>query len=249
MTSREITPFLPLADDACWPADARRSASDVIHVIYFAVLGWPWLGRSLSGGSREAKRALLERLDLAPDALPHLGSWKADTGFLHHIVDHIEARRPETVVELGAGASSLVVARALQRIGSGRLISCDQHAGFVESTRQWLRDNGVEADLRTAPLVPAPGGWPGIWYDHGTLPAQIDLLLVDGPPWSIHPYVRGAAESLFDRIPVGGTVMLDDAARPGERVVARKWKRLWPNFRFELLHVGTKGTLVGTRLY
>jgi predicted O-methyltransferase YrrM len=164
------------------------------------------------------------------------------------LVDHIEATRPQVVVELGAGASSLVVARALQRNGGGRLISCDQHAGFVESTRQWLHDNGVEAELRATPFKPSPGDWPGIWYDHGPLPAQIDLLLVDGPPWAIHPYVRGAAESLFDRIPVGGTVMLDDAARPGERIVARKWRKRWPKFDFRLVQSGTKGTLVGTRL-
>lgn len=42
--------------------------------------------------------------------------------------------------------------------------------------------------------------------------------------------------------------MLDDAARPGERVVARKWRRKWPNFAFRLVHSGTKGTLIGTRL-
>lgn len=249
MTSREITSFLPLADDGAWPEDARRSFSDVLHVMAFGAIGWPWLLRSLSGGTKAEKRRLLERLELAHDALPYLGSWKADTGFLHLIVDHIEAKRPQTIVEFGAGATSLIIARALQRIGGGRQISCDQHAGFVSATRDWLRDNGVDAELRTTPLKPAPAGWPGVWYDHGPLPSEIDLLVIDGPPWAIHPYVRGAADTLFDRIPVGGTVLLDDAARPGERVVARKWRKRWPNFEFRLVHAGTKGTLIGTRLY
>ena len=248
MTSREMTPFLPLADEAASSERGRRSAADIAHVLLFGAIGWPWLLRSLSGGSRKAKAALLERLDLAPDALPHLGSWKADTGFLTRIVDHIEAARPQTVVELGAGASSLVVARALRKFGGGQLISCDQHVGFVQATREWLRDNGVDAELRHAPLRPAPEGWPGVWYEHGALPARIDLLLIDGPPWTIHPYVRGAAETLFDRLPPGGTVMLDDAARPGERVVARKWRRRWPDFAFRLVRGGTKGTLIGTRI-
>jgi predicted O-methyltransferase YrrM len=248
MTSREMTSYLPLADDSIWPEDARRSASDVLHVIVFGMVGWPWLVRSLSGGTQEAKRRLLERLDLPHDALPYLGSWKADTGFLHLLVDHIEAKRPQTVVELGAGASSLVVGRALQKNGGGRLISCDQHAGFVEATRGWLNEHGVETELRATPFRASPGDWPGVWYDHGPLPPQIDLLIVDGPPWAIHPYVRGAADSLFERIPVGGTVLLDDAARPGERIVARKWKKRWPNFEFKLVHAGTKGTLIGTRI-
>ena len=248
MTSREMTPYLPLADDAAWPEGKSRSAADIAHILAYGAIGWPWLLRSLSGGSKAAKAALLERLDLAPDALPHLGSWKADAGFLTLIVDHIEAARPGVVIELGAGASSLVVGKALQMHGGGRLISCDQHAEFVGATRDWLRDNGIASELRHAPLQTSPNGWPGIWYDHGSLPAQIDLLLVDGPPWTIHPFVRGAAESLFDRIPIGGVVMLDDAARPGERVVARKWRRRWPGFDFRLVHAGTKGTLVGTRL-
>jgi predicted O-methyltransferase YrrM len=248
MTSREITQFMPLTDDGVWPEDVQRSASDVLHVILYGAMGWPWLVRSLSGGTQEAKQALLKRLDLAPDALPHLGSWKADTGFLHLLVDTIEAKRPQTVLELGAGASSLVVARALQKNGGGKLISCDQHSEFVTKTRAWLHEHGVDADMRATPFKPSPNGWPGIWYDHGPLPAEIDLLIVDGPPWAIHPYVRGAADSLFDRMSIGGTVLLDDAARPGERVVARKWRKRWPNFEFELIQVGTKGTLVGRRL-
>ncbi|RYD54090.1 MAG: class I SAM-dependent methyltransferase, partial [Sphingomonadales bacterium] len=159
-----------------------------------------------------------------------------------------EAHRPQSVVELGAGASSLVIGRALQKYGGGSLLSLDQHADFVQATGEWLREHGILAELRHAPLGPRPGGWPGIWYETGPLPDRIDLLVIDGPPWTIHPFVRGAAEMLFDRIPVGGVILLDDAARPGERVVARRWRRNWPNFSFRLVHAGTKGTLIGTRL-
>lgn len=248
MTSREMTRLLPLADTALWPEDFKRNAVDIAHILFFGAIGWPWLLRSLSGGSKAVKQELMQRLALAPDSLPHLGSWKADTGFLSLIVEHIEAHRPQFVVELGAGASSLVVAKALQLNGGGALISCDQHADFVESTRAWLAENHVEAELRATPFRRSPHGWPGVWYDHGPLPERIDLLLVDGPPWTVHPFVRGAADSLFDRLPVGGTVMLDDAARPGERVVAAKWRKRWPDFHFELVNRGTKGTLIGTRL-
>ena len=41
--------------------------------------------------------------------------------------------------------------------------------------------------------------------------------------------------------------MMDDAARPGERVVAGRWKKRWPDFDFELVKAGSKGTLVGRR--
>jgi len=86
-----------------------------------------------------------------------------------------------------------------------------------------------------------------LWYNHGPLPGPIDLMVIDGPPWTIHPLTRGAAASLFGQIAPGGTVILDDAARPGERLVARRWRKEWPEFDFKLVRSGSKGTLVGTR--
>lgn len=248
MTTREATSLLPRAVDTAVIGDYARSLSDRAAVIAFGAIQWPWLLRSLDGGKLRDKHALLDRLDLPHDALPYLGSWKADTGLLKLLVDHIEANKPRLVVEFGTGASTLILARALQRAGGGTLISFDQHSDFVEATRSWLKDYGLDADLRTARLRPSPDGWPGLWYDHGPLPNGIDLMLIDGPPWVVHPLTRGAASSLFDQVAVGGTIILDDAARPGERLVARRWRKLFPNFRFVLDRSGTKGTLIGARL-
>lgn len=248
MTTRETTPFLPLRGEESWPADLKRRVSDRLFVAGWATIQWPWLLRSLSGGTKAQKRALLDRLELPHDALPNLGSWKADTGFLMLAIDAVERLRPASVVELGAGASSLIVGRALQRNGGGRLVSYDQHGGFVAATAAWLAEYGVEADLRVAPLGSPPPPWRGAWYRLDAVPATIDLLLIDGPPWTLHPFCRGAAETLFPRLSVGGTVLLDDGARPGERVVMARWRRRWPNMRFERVRGGTKGAVIGTRL-
>ena len=245
MTSRELTGFLSL--DEGETSAARQSASDWAWRIAFGAIGWPWLLRSLSGGRKADKRALMDELGLAPDALPHLGSWKADVGFLRHIVREIERLRPAHVVELGAGASTLVAAKALQLHGGGQLHSYDQHGGFVEATRAWLTDNSLSADIHHAPLETRGDDWPGRWYAIDALPERIDLLIIDGPPWSVHPLVRGAADRLFARLSPGAVVLLDDAARPGERMVAARWRRRWPHIDFRLAQDGTKGTLVGRR--
>jgi predicted O-methyltransferase YrrM len=246
MTTREATSLLPRLD-TCPASGAKGRVGRWAAVLAFGAIQWPWLLRSLSGGTRREKRALLARLNLPDHALPHLGSWKADTGLLRLATDHIFEHRPKLVVEFGMGASTFVLARALQLAGGGRLISFDQHRDFVEATGDWLAEYGLHAELHAVPLQPADG-WPGLWYDHGPLPDGIDLMLVDGPPWAVHPLTRGAAATLFDRIAPGGTVMLDDGARPGERLVARRWRRLWPEFDFTLLKTGTKGTVVGRRL-
>ena len=218
---------------------------DRAMVALYGAIQRPWLLRSMWGGRRADKRALLDRIALPADALPHLGSWKADTRFLHHIVDAVETLRPANVVELGCGASSLVIARALDRHGGGRLTSYDQHADFVASTSSWIESHGLQADIYTAPLGnPAPG-WGGHWYQLCDVPATIDLLVIDGPPWAIHPFVRGSAESLFARLTPRATILLDDAARPGEQVVARRWRERWPHIAFHYDRRGSKGTLIG----
>lgn len=246
MTTRETTGLLPRVGDTPIVGATGRTIIDWAALLAFGAIQWPWLLRSLDGGSRAQKKALLDRLGLPEDALPHLGSWKADTGLLTLLADHIISKRPKLVVEFGTGASTLIAARALDLAGGGTLISFDQHSDFVEGTRRWLADYGLAADLRAVPLRPSPD-WPGLWYDHGPLPADIDLMLIDGPPWTIHPFTRGGASGLFAQIAPGGTVILDDAARPGERIVARRWRREWPDFDFRLWKGGTKGTLIGTR--
>lgn len=242
MTTRETTGLLPRNDDAL-----VRSLSERALVAAWATIQWPWLLRSLSGGRLRDKHALLDRLDLPHDALPHLGSWKADTVLLKHIVDAVEDVRPREAVELGCGASTLVLARALQRNGGGRLTSYDQHAGFVAATGDWLGEHGLAADMRHAPVVPDRSRWSEAWYELTHLPPAIDLLVIDGPPWALNPFVRGRAEILFSRISPGGLVLLDDAARPGERVVARRWREDWPQFTWHYDGRGAKGTLIGRR--
>ncbi len=247
MTSRHATAAFPLPDAA-----VPRRLPDRLAVIAFGAIQWPWLLRSLHGGRKADKAALLDHVGLPRDALPNLGSWKADTHFLRHIVAATEQVRPAIAVELGCGASTLILAKAMARNGGGVLHSYDQHAAFAEATGDWLAEHGLagaglSVRVRHAPLGPAPGGWPGSWYQLAECPAAIDLLVIDGPPWAIHPFVRGAAETLFSRLRPGGMVLLDDAARPGERIVGRRWREAHPDICFRLDRRGAKGTLIGIK--
>ena len=248
MTGRHATAYLPRREDID-PALRRKSASDWAHVLFYGAIGWPFLLRSLSGGSKAARTNLLARLDLPEAALPNLGSWKADAGFLTLVAETILAQKPPSVVELGCGATSLVAARALALAGGGDLVGFDQHEDYVASVRSWLSGYGLDASLFAAPLTRTDADWPGRWYDLADrAPERIGLLIVDGPPWAVHPFVRGAAETLFPRLSPGGLVLLDDADRPGERVIAARWRKRWPDFEFRLARVGAKGTLVGRRV-
>lgn len=245
MTTKYLTGLL--AKDLSHAGPARRTVGEKLFQLGFALVQWPWLLRSLYGGTKAKKIALLQRIGLERDALPHLGSWKADTYLLHRIVDEIEARRPRVVVELGSGATSLVIAKALSLHGGGCLHSYDQHEPFVRQMDDWLAEHELAAKFHHAPLVERDLAWPGLWYGLSEVPMTIDMLVIDGPPWAVHPFARGMAERLFDRLAPRGIVMLDDAARPGERIVARRWRRKWTEFDFTFEGQGTKGLLIGRK--
>jgi len=125
MTTREATSLLPRSAGADVMDDYARSLSERAAVLAFGAIQWPWLLRSLHGGKLADKHALLDRLNLPYDALPYLGSWKADTGLLKLLVDHIFEHKPRLIVEFGTGASTLVMARAMKMAGGGTLISFD----------------------------------------------------------------------------------------------------------------------------
>ena len=193
----------------------------------------------------EARAYLATLLQQPPETLPPMGGWAASADFLVILAETVLARRPETVVEFGSGVSTLVAARCLQLNGRGRLLTFDHDAAFAEVTRQRLQRLGLAGEVVAVPLGEPPSGYAGRWYDVADLPATIDLLVIDGPPKHNHPETRGGAAALFDRLRgPGAVVLLDDAARPGERAVAELWRERHPALAFAF--IGTeKGTLIG----
>lgn len=210
----------------------------------FGALSWPWLLRGNLPADPHERARLLARLDLADD-LPDLRGWIADAGFLNLVADRILDGGARSIIEIGSGTSTLVAARALAMVGGGALISLDTHPGHAAETASRLRAQGLSGDVRHLGFAYDPASpWGIAWGDLDALPDRIDLLVVDGPPWFRHPFIRGAAEALFDRLTPGGAILLDDAARPGERLVAQRWRQRWPDIDFRLLPT-MKGALIG----
>jgi predicted O-methyltransferase YrrM len=147
------------------------------------------------------------------------------------------------VVELGSGVSTVLLARLLcQRwpLGGFRVGAVEHDAHWAQWVSEQLDREGMGSDVVVvhAPLAPHPRAVAGLsWYDDAALIAglrdtlggdRIDLLLVDGPP----AYAAGHGLARYPALPVlcdwlapGATVVLDDAERPGEQEVLRRWER------------------------
>jgi predicted O-methyltransferase YrrM len=146
-----------------------------------------------------------------------------------------------TLVELGSGVSTVVLARLERELG-GRVFAVEHSPGWAGWVRRALARDGLEdvATVIEAPLGPHPLSLEGApWYDEDALaplPREgIELLLVDGPPGYGEGMSRSrypALPTLQSRLPPGALVVLDDAEREGEREILDAWERE-SEWRFE----------------
>jgi predicted O-methyltransferase YrrM len=155
--------------------------------------------------------------------------------------------RPNVVVELGSGVSTILVGKLLQEQGRGRIYSLDHDTAWAEETRKQIRAAGLQdqAEVLDAPLRRQEvDGQNFLWYD---IPptvkdfAQIDLLIVDGPPQATDPGGLPrypALPMLLPQLSLNATIFIDDAGRPGETEMVRRWLERFPGWQKTVLQTG-----------
>ncbi len=122
--------------------------------------------------------------------LPPMGRWSVSPDFARILVDVILDRRPQLVVELGSGVSTLLCAYCLEKNGTGTIVSVEHEDEFVKATSQNIRKHRLEQFARVlhAPLRDITlRNRTYRWYDEGLIRYEIasdkvDVLIVDAPP-------------------------------------------------------------------
>lgn len=161
--------------------------------------------------------------------LPYFSRWSSSPALAAQLIGVIRVHRPQHILELGSGVSTVVMAMALKEQGSGRILSVDHDPVYAGKTRLELsaQDLNSWATVHDAPLTSCDtprGSMP--WYDMTAINDmhQIDLLVVDGPPRSSCKEARlPAFELLKDRLAPGAIVVLDDSIREDESTSVASW--------------------------
>lgn len=159
----------------------------------------------------------------------------------------VGSTQPGTVVELGSGASSLVIGLQLRRAGRGHLVTLDHEPGYAAITRRHVTALGLDpwVTVLDAPLVEHQIGDEHYrWYelpDELLAQGHIDLLVVDGPPQKTD--LAGtprypALPMLRDQLGQGSSVFLDDANCDAERRMLDRWLREEPRWSSEMIATG-----------
>ena len=183
--------------------------------------------------------------------LPPLREWAGSPDFLLELAKAALSNKPQTIVECSSGSSTLVAARCCQLNGVGHVFSLEHEPIFAEATRNNLRNSGLDewATVIDAPLKDHQlEGQTYPWYDITQLPeASIDLLVIDGPPATLAPQARyPAGPELFPRLSERAIVLLDDAARPDEKKIVKRWELGFPQAKAEFIPI-EKGLSIITK--
>jgi len=163
-----------------------------------------------------------------------LGTWAAEPDFLRLVAAEL-ARDPVGVVELGSGASTMLMASMRRTRGGPPVVSIEHDRAFAQRTWAALARAGLQehAEIHVAPLrTIVLHGHELAWYDREEVerrvPTQIDLLVVDGPPSTRRLARWPALEVLASRLSDHAVVLLDDGRRRDETTTARNWARRHP---------------------
>lgn len=167
-------------------------------------------------------------------SLPGTRDWAASPDFLTELMRYALSANPRTVVECSSGTSTVVLARCMQLNGGGKVYSLEHDPVYAQQTRDHLSRHGLAefAEVIDAPLQTTSfDGADWTWYATGGLPAtlQIDMIVIDGPPKTTGPLARyPAGPALFPKLAQRAAVFIDDADRPDERAILRRWGQEFP---------------------
>jgi len=191
----------------------------------------------------EALVSLHEMLDLKA-ALPPTRGWAASPDLLLTLTSLVRKHQPKLVVELGSGASTIILSRA----GAVEIVAIEHDLEYLKSTQELLSEHQINnVQLIHAPLIEKEILEETFtWYDTSKLQdlKEIDFLFIDGPPGSKDDAARfPALPVLGSKLSKNAVVVIDDTKRSGEKTLAESFANALPNHRLRFLD-HEKGTAI-----
>lgn len=204
-----------------------------------ALVGLMYLDRKRSEflGLENQYRELRSFINLQPmldDSFLPYSFWAMEPSNILNLLSTIQYQKYRTVVECGAGVSTLAIGKLLMQRGEGHVYS-------LEEDRHWydvmcsVVAHGDLTDYVTILYAPVEQNTHSgeLWYAAEAVQCilaqagHIDVLLVDGPK-SVAPLSRYPALPTFaPALDSASLIILDDSKRGNEKEVIRKWREVY----------------------
>ena len=191
-----------------------------------------------------AARDLRVPIDVEALLPADLGLWPVSRPMAAWLACAVSELGRKSILEFGAGWSSLVLAKALAAAGGGRLTSVEHQPEYIRKDvwEEVQQTAGVDTHLVVAPLQRRLSTH-GLLWSYRDVQRQLgsrapyDLVFIDAPPARY-----GRTSPLHDAYPflaAGAVVVLDDAARVEEQTVAKRWLLTYPGLELAVLDPDT----------
>jgi hypothetical protein len=138
------------------------------------------------------------------------------------------------VLECGSGATTILLAILCGK-RNVQVWSLEHFPEWGERVSETLKENGLSSGVHLC-ASPLKDYGDFAWYDPplAQMPPEFSLVICDGPPGATKGGRYGLLPVMGRRLPRGATILLDDAGRPGELELIKKWE-LEAGFKTELI--------------
>ena len=159
-------------------------------------------------------------------SLPAMRDMAGSPDFLKAMVDEYYTHKPEVIVEVGSGVSSIILSETLMADKStAKHYALDHLEKYADLTREKVKN--ANSEVLYAPLKAYTidnQSWK--WYDTSVLDGidKIDMLVIDGPPENIQSMARyPALPLLMEKLSENAVIILDDTNRKDEQQIIKQW--------------------------
>ena len=174
-------------------------------------------------------------------SLPEMRGWACAPDILKYLMDTVLIKKPQQIVEVGCGVSTIILGYTLKLLGSGKIFSFEHDRKYADKMRDNIINHGLKdfITILDAPLIEhniSEQTW--LWYDVNLLDitSPIDLLFIDGPPRKIQELSRYPALTLLQsKLSEYTIIILDDGNRDDEKEIVTKWKEQYSQLSYKYL--------------
>lgn len=180
--------------------------------------------------------------------MPASGGWALDARSILHLLQLMEKQQPKVIIEMGSGSSTIWLGYLAEKFGA-HVYAFEHLQKYAEATQESIDLHGLNSTvtLQRVDLREYVFGEDSFqWYDIDlqTVPDQVDVLFVDGPPAKTGPLARYPAVPVFqDRLSTNSIVLLDDAQRPEEQEIVERWLPLLDGYSQVQVDISTIAVL------
>lgn len=128
------------------------------------------------------------------------------------------------ILECGSGATTILLGILCGKRNI-EVWSLEHSQEWRERVSEALKENGISGMHVCSSPLKEYGEF--VWYDPplAQMPKEFSLVICDGPPGTTKGGRYGLLPVMGSRLPPGSSILLDDAGRPGEVELIKRWEK------------------------